>query len=133
MAKSTPSDNYKIFAKAMKIFLKFCQEELNLESLPKIEWLTTNLNDSDQPSFGGFNPNDGSIRLEIMNRHPLDIMRTLAHELVHYKQHLNGELHPSSGETGSKHENWANSIAGIIMRKFGKKYPGLYKCKPITD
>lgn len=126
------ANDYNIFVKVMKLFLEFCQTELELDALPKITWLAGKvIANNEQPSFGGFNPNTQTINIEILNRHPLDISRTLAHELVHFKQHLNDELDHNSGETGSKHENQANALAGIIMRKFGKRYPNLYKCKPI--
>jgi hypothetical protein len=48
-------------------------------------------------------------------------MRTLAHELVHWKQRESGlEL---DGSDGSETEDQANAVAGVIMRKFGKMYP----------
>jgi hypothetical protein len=31
-----------------------------------------------------------------------------------------------SGEDGSEAENQANSIAGIIMRRFGERYPDYF-------
>jgi Zn-dependent peptidase ImmA (M78 family) len=58
-----------------------------------------------------------------MNRHPNDILRTIAHELVHYKQDTEHRLEPDSGTTGSPEENQANAVAGIVMRHFNKQYP----------
>jgi hypothetical protein len=96
--------------------------ELELTHLPKIK-LSHVLDSQGQPSFGGFIPDDKSIRLAVDGRHPVDICRTLAHELVHFKQNENNQLNPDSGETGSDEENEANSVAGIIMRKFSKQFP----------
>jgi hypothetical protein len=112
-------------------FLLFCKQELDLDRLPDIDWSTNHDVGSGQPSFGAFHNNDQSIKLSIINRHPLDIMRTLAHELCHYKQYTQGKLNQRSGETGSSEENEANSVAGIIMRKWGKSNPNMFAQKPI--
>lgn len=112
-------------------FLLFCKQELNLDQLPDIDWSTHDNVGSGQPSFGAFHNNDQSIKLSIINRHPLDIMRTLAHELCHYKQYTQGKINQRSGETGSSEENEANSVAGIIMRKWGKSNPNMFAQKPI--
>ena len=113
----------------VKEFLILCKTELELDQLPKIIWLTQ---PSNFKSFGSFNPNDGSIRLVIVNRQILDSLRTLAHEIVHYRQWTRDELQPDSGETGSEQENEANSLAAVIMRKFGRSHPELFKMEPIA-
>ena len=119
------------FTIAMKEFLELCLTELNLEELPKIKWLITGGIEGEQPTFGRFDIKNKIISIEIKNRHPLDIMRTLAHELVHYKQLLNGQITDNSGETGSKIENQANAIAGIIMRHYNKSHPDVFLLKPL--
>ena len=102
-------------------FLLLCKEELDLEKMPPIEW---QIDDGEkQTSFGSFNSENNAIKISIKNRHPNDIMRTLAHELVHYRQQLDGRIKPNSGETGSPIENEAHAIAGIIMRKFNHSHP----------
>ena len=100
--------------------LKLCKQELNLEELPPIK-LLNNTDSIGGSSFGVF---DGAIKVVTKNRHPVDIMRTLAHEVVHWKQRSEGE--ELDGTTGSDTENEANAVAGIIMRKFGEKYPDYY-------
>jgi len=60
------------------------------------------------------------------NRHPLDIFRSVAPELVHHKQNEDGRLGKDiakEGATGSDIENEANSEAGKVMRYFGKENP----------
>lgn len=95
--------------------INLCRTELRLTNLPKIELVDK----IDNNSFGIF---DGeSIKVVIKNRHPIDIIRTLAHELVHWKQKQTGQ--ELDGSDGSSTENDANAVAGIIMRKFGKMYP----------
>lgn len=97
--------------------LQICKQELNLDELPEIEMVS-------EPSVAGgssFGVFDGKIKVVSANRHPVDVMRTLAHELVHHKQRISGMT--LDGNTGSEIENQANAVAGVIMRKFGKKFP----------
>jgi len=74
---------------ALQDFLPFVMKMLKLNKLPRISVHKT-IETGDQPSFGGYNPDDGTIQLALKDRHPADILRTLAHELVHFKQDLNG-------------------------------------------
>jgi Zn-dependent peptidase ImmA (M78 family) len=54
-----------------------------------------------------------------------DILRTLAHELVHHMQNLKGD--ELNGDDGSEIENEANAQAGVIMRKFGRENPEIFE------
>jgi hypothetical protein len=112
----------KFFPMAMKV--------LDINRLPKIK-LEKYLDHLDQPSFGRFENETMTIYLGLAGRHPIDILRTLAHELVHFKQLLNGQLNKDSGRTGSPDENEAHVNAGIIMRLFDKKYPEFFKSSNI--
>jgi hypothetical protein len=106
------------FNNTIRAAIKMCKEELDLQSLPTIELVDKILND-DQPSFGIFENN--SIKIVVKDRHIIDCVRTLAHELIHWKQRQLGlEM---DGSDGSETENQANAGAGIIMRRFGKEYP----------
>lgn len=107
---------------ALEDFLPFAMKLLKLNKLPKISIHKT-IESDDQPTFGGYNPETNSIELALKDRHPADILRTLAHELVHYKQHITDGLDDRSGLTGSPEENQANAQAGIIMRHFNKRFP----------
>ena len=107
---------------ALEDFLPFVMKLLKLDKLPRISVHKT-IETGDQPSFGGYNPADGTIQLALKDRHPADVLRTLAHELVHFKQDQQGELDEQSGATGSDEENEANTKAGIIMRHFNKRFP----------
>jgi len=112
----------------LNMFLKHCSEELGLESLPEINLVDDKQYSIEHKSFGGYQPGEQSIILATKNRHPVDIFRTLAHELTHYKQDLDGKLENDDvGKTGSPEENEANAMAGIIMRNFGQKFPEVFE------
>jgi Zn-dependent peptidase ImmA (M78 family) len=109
-------------------FLPFCAERLGLQELPEIKLVNDNSYSLEYKSFGGYRPGEKSIVLAIQDRHIADVLRTLAHELTHYKQDIEGELEdPNAGETGSDQENEANSKAGVLMRDFGRANPSIYE------
>jgi hypothetical protein len=99
-------------------FMEIVKKHLEIDNMPKVNFL-----DNISNTFGVFKPGDQSIDIVIINRHPVDSLRTLAHELVHWKQLLKNEIGPDSGMTGSPQENEANSLAGVIMREFNHAYP----------
>jgi hypothetical protein len=118
------------FMSAMKDFLPIAMHVLKIEKLPRIK-LMKNVGDQHQPTFGRFNNDELIIDIGLSNRHPNDILRTLAHELVHFKQMLDNQIGPHSGDTGSPEENEAHAVAGVIMRHFNKTYPQYLSSKPI--
>ena len=113
-----------------KDFLPLAQEVLGIDSLPTMKF-EPEIKTGDQPSFGMYVNGDNILYVSLKNRHPVDILRTVAHELAHYRQDIRGELNDKSGETGSPQENQAHELAGIIMRHFNKKYPQYLKSKPL--
>lgn len=108
-------------------FIQACMDELDLNELPKITFSNNSKEAIDMGSWGGYQPGRKSIYIVIAKRHPADVFRTLAHELVHYKQDLEGRLKPDSGKTGSEDENEANSKAAVIMRNFAQAKPNLFE------
>jgi Zn-dependent peptidase ImmA (M78 family) len=113
-------DKKEFINSVMPRFFDIVKKHLQIEDMPKVNFLT----DKIANTFGLFHPeNGGSIDIVIINRHPVDSLRTLAHELVHWKQMKKDELTPESGKTGSDQENEANSLAGIIMRDFNHAHP----------
>jgi hypothetical protein len=105
-------------------FVRFACEWLEIDITPEIFLIDDKQAAVAQRSFGGYSPAERNIRVNIAERHKVDVFRTLAHELVHYKQDLNDMLDENSGDTGSDEENEANSIAGIILREYAKTSNG---------
>jgi hypothetical protein len=107
-------------------FTKFASGFLELNNTPEIEFIDNNLVNDDQPSFGGYMPSSHKITVDGSNRNIVDVLRTLAHELVHAKQNEFEPLPNGAGETGSPFENEANAVAGILMRLFAKQNPTIF-------
>jgi hypothetical protein len=126
------ADNTPDLVSIFRDFLPFAVEELDLKSVPKIKLHLHLGSVDDQPSFGSFNSDTKEINIAIEDRHPLDILRTLAHEMVHYKQNEETGLRPGAGATGSPEENQAHELAGIVMRNFNKAHPELFKIDAVN-
>ena len=102
-------------------FVKFCCQGLKIKNQPKINLTQEKFDDT----FGFFNADTDQLTIRTQGRHPADVMRTLAHELVHHKQKENGE--DLDGSDGSEHENQANSIAGVLMRRWANRHPEIFE------
>jgi hypothetical protein len=108
-------------------FIRFAAEDLELDRLPKFDFKFDTKRSVEHKSFGGYAPGAKHITITVLNRHIMDVCRTLAHELVHYSQDLKNELEDeNAGATGSPQENEANAKAAIIMRNWGKLHPDLF-------
>jgi len=109
-------------------FAASCAEYLSLENPPQIrlrrdpEWTRRN------GTFGRYTAGDPDrIELATSGRHIIDILRTLAHEMVHAQQNQLVGLPINAGETGSEFENDANARAGEIMRHWAEREPQLFQ------
>jgi hypothetical protein len=122
----------KNFVDMFEKFLPLAMEYIGIDRLPTIKF-TDRVGDADQPTFGRYANGEHVLEVALMNRHPNDILRTIAHELTHYKQDREHQLDSDSGRTGSPIENEANAVAGIVMRHFNKQYPEYLSSKPITE
>jgi hypothetical protein len=120
---------YKQHFPLLKEFVGYCKEYLKLKSLPPLKMSYDPMTAESRRSFGGYDPNSKSIELSVANRHQADVFRTLAHELVHYKQDIQNRLTPESGKTGHEHENEANAAAAIMMRNFAQMRPEMFIIK----
>jgi murein DD-endopeptidase MepM/ murein hydrolase activator NlpD len=121
--KPRPDDGSEPIIKA---FVKFTSQKLGLDQPPQIKLQRNPKLATQRRSFGGYMPGQG-IEINIGNRHIMDVLRTLAHEMVHYKQDINGQLKPDSGQDGSDEENEANAKAAVVMRLWAKMNPELFQ------
>ena len=119
----TKKDTYPILLD----FIRFAAKHLELKTLPKFDFVFDSKQSVENKSFGGYMPGQEHITITVKNRHINDVCRTLAHEMVHFKQDLNDELaDDDAGSTGSPQENDANAQAAVIMRNWGKQHPDYF-------
>lgn len=101
-------------------FIQFCAKELNMD-VPPIKFAG-----GEHDKLLSFGHTIGKkIQVRITNRHPMDVMRTIAHEMYHAK--LNNKT------SSQQEEDKANVIAGRIMRKYNERFPQVFKSKPINE
>jgi hypothetical protein len=101
----------------LKDFVRFVSDKLGIEDLPVSLVLKTG-----KASFGSYRPGHRTVEVATEGRHTADILRTLAHELVHDAQYKDGE--PSQSLEELEYE--ANAVAGMLMREYNKLHPELY-------
>ena len=105
-------------------FIQQVTTELGIDPVPKIHLHTDPKWSEHNQSFGRYDPESHTLNVSMPNRHVMDVLRTVAHELVHCSQNQqHGELPDDAGETGSDWENDANTRAGIIMRDWANSHP----------
>lgn len=106
-------------------FIEFGKKELLLGDDFKIN-LT---NDGDEiETLANYDMGTKEINVLTKNRAIPDIIRSIAHEMVHHNQNERGDLRgiPEEGEVGSPWEDEANTKAGQLVRKFGDINPEIY-------
>jgi hypothetical protein len=99
---------------------------MNIKPLPKIKVIKDDKENASNllGKTAYYNPADKSITLFTMNRHPKDVLRSFAHEMVHHEQNLEGRLGnintTNTSEDGhlDKIEREAIEIGGIILRNW---------------
>jgi hypothetical protein len=67
---------------------------MNIKPLPKIKVIKDDKENASDllGKTAYYNPNDKSITLYTMDRHPKDILRSFSHEMVHHEQNLEDRL-----------------------------------------
>ncbi len=130
ISKGRPTTK-KSFDLLVKNFVRFAKIKLNIRNDIPVELIYDLEFSSKYSSFACIMTDSKQIYVSVINRHPVDILRSLAHEMVHYKQMINGQS--IQGSTGSHHENEANAKAGIVLRDYGKLHPELFTMRPIHD
>jgi Zn-dependent peptidase ImmA (M78 family) len=108
-------------------FTNWACDKLVISNSPKIRFT----NDKDQVksnrTFGSTN-STGEIWVYMGDRNTADVLRTLCHELVHFKQFDKGTATNSMNkQQHQKIEDEANAIAGRLMREYGKHNVEIYE------
>lgn len=113
----------KLAKYALVKFIKFIQDELDLNTPFKVQ-LVTDRSD-DLKTYAYYDPNSGLIKVYCKNRGLADVLRSVAHELIHHLQNQRGQLGQPVPDIGGQIEDEANSVAGQLVKKFGYMNPKL--------
>jgi hypothetical protein len=114
-------------------FIKFAINTLELQQVPTITFTDDEEVAKQMRALGSYNPQTDELLVVRGNRMVADVLRTLAHELVHRKQNELGQLEPGSGATGSPTENEANAAAGVLLRLYGAKNTDIYEAIKLNE
>lgn len=111
--------------KVMSDFVNFAKKEIGIDDGVKVLLAYERTPDITTTAYYNL---EGFVKIYVKDRAIIDVCRSIAHELVHHKQNIDGRLKDSikDGEDGSEIENEANAVAGVLIRKWGKMYPELY-------
>lgn len=105
-------------------FVRFCIAELGIQTSPNIKIGDDHAKAQEHRAMGYYSPAENYIWVLRGSRVPADWYRTLAHELVHWRQRE--EDKPIDGADGSEIENEANSKAAVLLREWGRRDESIY-------
>jgi hypothetical protein len=114
-------------------FIKACAEYLHMTEMPRVVLIRDTDWTRENGTFGRYNTDTNTLELAINNRHPLDIIRTMAHEMTHARQNEVTEMPVDAGRTGSPYEDEANALAGRFMRHVAEHHPELFRELPLGE
>jgi hypothetical protein len=119
LTESTFSDHEE----QLRDFVAWCVKKLKIkQALPEIRFQDAK-EGPDQHHTGYYSDTDDVMWIYTGNRNMIDIMRTVAHELTHRKQHEDGRVNGNQAYPGSPIEQEADAVAGYLMKLYGKKNP----------
>ena len=92
--------------KLVSLTLSMMDDGLNLEPLPDIIFIEDNKKNADNilGRTAHYDPNTNCITLYTHSRHPKDILRSYAHEMIHHMQNLEGRIQGIEGQNINEDE-----------------------------
>ena len=107
-------------------FVKFVKKELEIEKVPTIS-IQANRDGLKTTAHYDYTKENKIVRVYGKNRALVDIMRSVAHELVHHKQFEEGRLDgPQPPDIGGEIEDDAIAKAGQYIKMYAKIDPTIY-------
>jgi hypothetical protein len=107
-------------------FIDYCVEQLGIEQPPQVKFKKDPQWSARNKTFGRYNADHNLLEVSLAGRHVMDILRTVAHELTHTRQHEIEQVPDTAGATGSRWENQANAQAGVLMRDYAHQHPEFF-------
>jgi hypothetical protein len=107
-------------------FVKFVKNQLELKTVPTIS-IKGNRDGLKTTANYDYTKENKIIKVYGKNRALVDIMRSVAHEMVHHKQFEDGRLEQRPPDIGGEIEDEANAKAGQYIKLFAKEDPTIYE------
>jgi hypothetical protein len=105
-------------------FLAFCIEKLEIQESPRIAIV----NEIPSGTHGAYWPDRKTIKVVGRGRCLSDILRSLAHELVHHQQNEQNRIEIINDDgVGGHIEDEANSVAGQLVKAYGINNRKIYQ------
>lgn len=124
-----PSEDKRI----LDDFINFAKKDLNIKYDVDIEFRDDKGEKQEIKTTAVYQYSDkdpesdvADIKVHAGERYLNDIMRSVAHELVHHQQNENGKLKGKISNVGGPIEDEANSVAGELIKKYGELHPEIY-------
>ena len=106
-------------------FVKFVKKELELETVPTIS-VQNHRNGLKTTANYDYTKENKIIKVCMKNRALVDVMRSIAHELVHHKQFEQGRLDTPPPDIGGEIEDEANAKAGQFIKMYSRVDETIY-------
>lgn len=101
-------------------FVKFVKKELGIKNMPEILVKATRDGLKTTANYD-YRQENKVVKVYGNNRALVDVMRSIAHELVHHKQYEDGRLDgPKPPDIGGEIEDEANAKAGQFIKMFSR-------------
>jgi hypothetical protein len=109
----------------LEYFVKFVKKELDLKDCPTVS-IQNNRNGLKTTANYDYTKENKIIKVCAKNRALVDVMRSIAHEMVHHKQFEQGRLKVQPPDIGGEIEDEANAKAGQFIKMFAKVDSTIY-------
>jgi hypothetical protein len=100
-------ENNPEFTKSLALLtISMMENGLNIEPLPNVEFIHDDSENAGEllGKTAYYDPNTQTIVLYTYNRHPKDILRSYAHEMIHHMQNLEGRINNIQGDNINEDE-----------------------------
>ena len=106
-------------------FVKFVKDQLELDTVPVISVQNHRKNLKTTANYD-YTKDEKIIKVCSKGRALVDVMRSIAHEMVHHKQFEQGRLKVQPPDIGGEIEDEANAKAGQYIKMFAKQDSTIY-------
>jgi len=113
---------------SVKLFVEFVIKKLHIVGLIKII-LTTDRKKYNIKTFAYYDNNKSLCVVYSKNRKIADVLRSIAHEMIHKHQYENNKIQEPVQDIGGKIEDEANALAGRYVKEFGYKNSEIFENK----